>query len=149
MGQVTASTGVMSSNIHQLRNAFWICWDLVRYLVLIIFSLQKHGVVISPEVSTNGETGQNEDDDVSTTSTPPLPQELAHGGRQSMLGKKNKTCNQMSLLCQKNNSNYQTLTQDQDYQGLSRHFHFNPSLNSLESNRYRSLDKCLNKRMPA
>lgn len=37
MGEVTASTRVMSSNIHQLRNALWICWDLVRYLVLIFF----------------------------------------------------------------------------------------------------------------
>lgn len=91
MGEVTASTGVMSSNIHQSRNALWICRDLVRYLVLIIFSLQKHGVIISLEVSTNGETGQSEDDNVSATSTPPLPQELSHGGRQSMLGKKNKT----------------------------------------------------------
>nr|XP_046238800.1 leucine-rich repeat flightless-interacting protein 2 isoform X3 [Scatophagus argus] len=40
--------------------------------------LTKHGIVVSPEVSTNGETGRGEDeDDVGT--------ERAQGGRESML----------------------------------------------------------------
>ncbi|XP_036946422.1 uncharacterized protein lrrfip1b isoform X18 [Acanthopagrus latus] len=48
--------------------------------------LTKHGVEISLEVSTNGETGRGEDD-VSTESVTRLAQEPTHGGRESMLGK--------------------------------------------------------------
>ncbi|XP_036946407.1 uncharacterized protein lrrfip1b isoform X4 [Acanthopagrus latus] len=48
--------------------------------------LKKHGVEISLEVSTNGETGRGEDD-VSTESVTRLAQEPTHGGRESMLGK--------------------------------------------------------------
>lgn len=48
--------------------------------------LTKHGVVVSPEVSTNGETGQGEaDDDVGAESASQLAQEPSHGGRESML----------------------------------------------------------------
>ncbi|XP_070850078.1 leucine-rich repeat flightless-interacting protein 2 isoform X4 [Chaetodon trifascialis] len=44
--------------------------------------LTKHGVVVSPEVSTNGETGRGEDeDDVSAG----LAQDSSRGGRESML----------------------------------------------------------------
>ncbi|XP_036946421.1 leucine-rich repeat flightless-interacting protein 2 isoform X17 [Acanthopagrus latus] len=46
--------------------------------------LTKHGVEISLEVSTNGETGRGEDD-VSTESVTRLAQEPTHGGRESML----------------------------------------------------------------
>ncbi|KAM8721977.1 leucine-rich repeat flightless-interacting protein 2 isoform 3-T3 [Acanthopagrus schlegelii] len=46
--------------------------------------LKKHGVEISLEVSTNGETGRGEDD-VSTESVTRLAQEPTHGGRESML----------------------------------------------------------------
>ncbi|XP_073351534.1 uncharacterized protein lrrfip1b isoform X2 [Pagrus major] len=50
--------------------------------------LKKHGVEVSPEVSTNGETGRGEDeDDVSAESVARLAQEPSHGGRESMLGK--------------------------------------------------------------
>ncbi|XP_070850075.1 leucine-rich repeat flightless-interacting protein 2 isoform X1 [Chaetodon trifascialis] len=45
-------------------------------------ALKKHGVVVSPEVSTNGETGRGEDeDDVSAG----LAQDSSRGGRESML----------------------------------------------------------------
>ncbi|XP_073351538.1 leucine-rich repeat flightless-interacting protein 2 isoform X6 [Pagrus major] len=48
--------------------------------------LKKHGVEVSPEVSTNGETGRGEDeDDVSAESVARLAQEPSHGGRESML----------------------------------------------------------------
>ncbi|XP_029282964.1 leucine-rich repeat flightless-interacting protein 2 isoform X12 [Cottoperca gobio] len=53
--------------------------DVVRLRDL----LKKHGVVVSPELSTNGETGQ--DDDVSAESASRLAQEPSHGGRESML----------------------------------------------------------------
>nr|XP_046238799.1 leucine-rich repeat flightless-interacting protein 2 isoform X2 [Scatophagus argus] len=47
-------------------------------VVRLTDSLKKHGIVVSPEVSTNGETGRGEDeDDVGT--------ERAQGGRESML----------------------------------------------------------------
>lgn len=43
---------------------------------------------MSPEVSTNGETGQDEaEDDVSVESAARLAEEPSHGGRESMLGK--------------------------------------------------------------
>ncbi|XP_018528467.1 leucine-rich repeat flightless-interacting protein 1 isoform X18 [Lates calcarifer] len=49
--------------------------------------LTKHGVVVSPEITTNGETGHGEaDDDVSAESGSQLAQEASHG-RESMLGK--------------------------------------------------------------
>ncbi|XP_018528456.1 uncharacterized protein lrrfip1b isoform X4 [Lates calcarifer] len=49
--------------------------------------LKKHGVVVSPEITTNGETGHGEaDDDVSAESGSQLAQEASHG-RESMLGK--------------------------------------------------------------
>ncbi|GLD67998.1 plectin-like isoform X1 [Lates japonicus] len=49
--------------------------------------LKKHGVVVSPEITTNGETGHGEaDDDVSAESGSRLAQEASHG-RESMLGK--------------------------------------------------------------
>ncbi|KAI3366218.1 hypothetical protein L3Q82_010049 [Scortum barcoo] len=49
--------------------------------------LKKHGVVLSPEVSTNGEAGEAEND-VSTESATQLAED-PHGGRESMLGKLN------------------------------------------------------------
>ncbi|XP_049920935.1 leucine-rich repeat flightless-interacting protein 1 isoform X6 [Epinephelus moara] len=50
--------------------------------------LTTHGIVLSPEVSTNGEAGQGEvEDDVSTDSASRLAQEPSPGGRESMLGK--------------------------------------------------------------
>ncbi|XP_059184029.1 leucine-rich repeat flightless-interacting protein 2 isoform X1 [Centropristis striata] len=56
--------------------------DVVRLRDL----LKKHGVVVSPEISTNGETGQGEaDEDVSAESASRLAQEPSHGGRESML----------------------------------------------------------------
>ncbi|XP_044200250.1 uncharacterized protein lrrfip1b isoform X2 [Thunnus albacares] len=49
--------------------------------------LKKHGVVVSPEVTTNGETGLDEaEDDVTAESASRLAQEPSHGGRESMLG---------------------------------------------------------------
>ncbi|XP_037618628.1 myosin-4 isoform X3 [Sebastes umbrosus] len=57
--------------------------DVVRLRDL----LKKHGVVVSPEVSTNGETGRGEaDDDVDAQSASRLAEEPSHGGRESMLG---------------------------------------------------------------
>ncbi|XP_038579874.1 leucine-rich repeat flightless-interacting protein 2 isoform X7 [Micropterus salmoides] len=48
--------------------------------------LTAHGVVVSPEVSTNGETGQDgAEDDVSAESVAQLAQDASHGGRESML----------------------------------------------------------------
>ncbi|XP_067357157.1 leucine-rich repeat flightless-interacting protein 2 isoform X23 [Channa argus] len=48
--------------------------------------LKKHGVVISHEISTNGDMGQVEtDDDVTAESASQLAQELSRGGRESML----------------------------------------------------------------
>ncbi|XP_070711650.1 leucine-rich repeat flightless-interacting protein 2 isoform X3 [Pempheris klunzingeri] len=49
--------------------------------------LTKHGVVVSLDVSTNGEAGRGdaEDDDVSAESDARLAQEPCHGGRESML----------------------------------------------------------------
>ncbi|XP_045906033.1 leucine-rich repeat flightless-interacting protein 2-like isoform X10 [Micropterus dolomieu] len=48
--------------------------------------LKAHGVVVSPEVSTNGETGQDgAEDDVSAESVAQLAQDPSHGGRESML----------------------------------------------------------------
>lgn len=48
--------------------------------------LTTHGIVLSPEVSTNGEAGQGEvEDDVSTDSASRLAQEPSPGGRESML----------------------------------------------------------------
>ncbi|KAK2917227.1 hypothetical protein Q8A73_003973 [Channa argus] len=48
--------------------------------------LTKHGVVISHEISTNGDMGQVEtDDDVTAESASQLAQELSRGGRESML----------------------------------------------------------------
>ncbi|XP_044043372.1 leucine-rich repeat flightless-interacting protein 2 isoform X9 [Siniperca chuatsi] len=56
--------------------------DVVRLRDL----LKKHGIVVSPEVSTNGETGRGEaEDDVSAESSSRLAQEPSHGGRESML----------------------------------------------------------------
>uniref|UniRef100_A0A4W6G3P8 LRR binding FLII interacting protein 1 n=1 Tax=Lates calcarifer TaxID=8187 RepID=A0A4W6G3P8_LATCA len=47
--------------------------------------ISKHGVVVSPEITTNGETGHGEaDDDVSAESGSQLAQEASHG-RESML----------------------------------------------------------------
>ncbi|XP_029929387.1 leucine-rich repeat flightless-interacting protein 2 isoform X3 [Myripristis murdjan] len=47
--------------------------------------LKKHGVVLSPEVTTNGETGQGEADDVSAESASRLAQDPSHGGGEGML----------------------------------------------------------------
>ncbi|XP_029282965.1 leucine-rich repeat flightless-interacting protein 1 isoform X13 [Cottoperca gobio] len=58
--------------------------------------LTKHGVVVSPELSTNGETGQ--DDDVSAESASRLAQEPSHGGRESMLGKVGEPAETSKLL---------------------------------------------------
>ncbi|XP_078099491.1 uncharacterized protein lrrfip1b isoform X2 [Sander vitreus] len=54
--------------------------------------LKEHGVVVtSPEVSTNGETGQGEaEDDVSAETASRLAQEMSPAGRESMLGKVRK-----------------------------------------------------------
>ncbi|XP_060923199.1 leucine-rich repeat flightless-interacting protein 2 [Limanda limanda] len=46
--------------------------------------LKKHGVVVSPELSSNGETGQTEAD-VTTDSGFLLAQDRSHGSRESML----------------------------------------------------------------
>ncbi|XP_035533841.1 leucine-rich repeat flightless-interacting protein 2-like [Morone saxatilis] len=46
--------------------------------------LKQHGVVVSPEFSTNGETGQSEDD-VSAESAARLAEEPSPGGRESAL----------------------------------------------------------------
>ncbi|XP_031734423.1 uncharacterized protein LOC116400637 isoform X2 [Anarrhichthys ocellatus] len=49
--------------------------------------LKKHGVVVSPEVSTNGEAGQGEAvDDVTAESALRLAEEPSHGGRENTLG---------------------------------------------------------------
>ncbi|XP_075951003.1 leucine-rich repeat flightless-interacting protein 2 isoform X2 [Anarhichas minor] len=56
--------------------------DVVRLRDL----LKKHGVVVSPEVSTIGEAGQGEAvDDVTAESALRLAEELSHGGRESTL----------------------------------------------------------------
>ncbi|XP_040888020.1 leucine-rich repeat flightless-interacting protein 2 isoform X5 [Toxotes jaculatrix] len=48
--------------------------------------LTKHGVVVSPEITTNGETGQGEaEDDVSEESGSRLARGASQGGRESML----------------------------------------------------------------
>uniref|UniRef100_A0A3B4TH39 Leucine-rich repeat flightless-interacting protein 2-like n=1 Tax=Seriola dumerili TaxID=41447 RepID=A0A3B4TH39_SERDU len=48
--------------------------------------LKKHGVIVSPDVSTNGEAGQGEvESDVSEQSDSRLAEEPLHGGRESML----------------------------------------------------------------
>ncbi|XP_068587026.1 leucine-rich repeat flightless-interacting protein 2 isoform X3 [Cebidichthys violaceus] len=54
--------------------------DVVRLRDL----LKKHGVVVSPEVSTNGEAGQAVDD-VTAESALRLAEEPSHGGRESTL----------------------------------------------------------------
>ncbi|KAK5890971.1 hypothetical protein CgunFtcFv8_018269 [Champsocephalus gunnari] len=45
--------------------------------------LKEHGVVVSPELPINGETGQ--EDDVTADSASRLAEEPSHGGRESML----------------------------------------------------------------
>uniref|UniRef100_A0A673AYJ5 Leucine rich repeat (in FLII) interacting protein 1b n=1 Tax=Sphaeramia orbicularis TaxID=375764 RepID=A0A673AYJ5_9TELE len=48
--------------------------------------LTEHGVVVSDDVTTNGETEQNDaEDDVSAQSASRLAEEASHGGRQSMM----------------------------------------------------------------
>lgn len=48
--------------------------------------LKKHGVVVSPDVTTNGETGPGQaDDDVSVESDSRLAEDRQRGGRDSML----------------------------------------------------------------
>ncbi|KAK2857258.1 hypothetical protein Q5P01_005993 [Channa striata] len=48
--------------------------------------LKEHGVVILPEISTNGDMGQDKtDDDVTAESASQLAQELSRSGRESML----------------------------------------------------------------
>ena len=50
-------------------------------------------VVATPEVSTNGETGQGEaEDDVSAETASRLAQEMSPAGRESMMGKKKSVC---------------------------------------------------------
>ncbi|XP_047195009.1 myosin-4 isoform X3 [Hippoglossus stenolepis] len=53
--------------------------------------LKKHGVVVSSEISTNGETGQTEAD-VTTDSGFLLAQDWCHGSRESMLGNSGARC---------------------------------------------------------
>ncbi|XP_047195016.1 uncharacterized protein lrrfip1b isoform X11 [Hippoglossus stenolepis] len=53
--------------------------------------LTKHGVVVSSEISTNGETGQTEAD-VTTDSGFLLAQDWCHGSRESMLGNSGARC---------------------------------------------------------
>ncbi|KAK5847403.1 hypothetical protein PBY51_016531 [Eleginops maclovinus] len=50
--------------------------------------LKKHGVVVCPELPTNGEKGQ--EDDVSADSASRLAEEPSHCGRESMLGRDGK-----------------------------------------------------------
>ncbi|KAM4601973.1 leucine-rich repeat flightless-interacting protein 2 [Polymixia lowei] len=47
--------------------------------------LKKHGIVLSPEVTTNGDTGQAEIDGVSAESASRLAQSPSHAGAESML----------------------------------------------------------------
>ncbi|XP_029986577.1 uncharacterized protein LOC115416830 isoform X3 [Sphaeramia orbicularis] len=63
--------------------------DRLRGEVVQLRSLLKeHGVVVSDDVTTNGETEQNDaEDDVSAQSASRLAEEASHGGRQSMMGK--------------------------------------------------------------
>ncbi|XP_056226989.1 plectin isoform X10 [Seriola aureovittata] len=50
--------------------------------------LKKHAVIVSPDVSTNGEAGQGEvESDVGEQSDSRLAEEPLRGGRESMLGK--------------------------------------------------------------
>ncbi|XP_075333355.1 uncharacterized protein lrrfip1b isoform X1 [Odontesthes bonariensis] len=51
-------------------------------------ALKKHGVVVSPDLTTNGDTKVGvAEDDVGEGSASSLAQESHHGGRESMLGK--------------------------------------------------------------
>uniref|UniRef100_A0A673B0G9 Leucine rich repeat (in FLII) interacting protein 1b n=1 Tax=Sphaeramia orbicularis TaxID=375764 RepID=A0A673B0G9_9TELE len=61
--------------------------DRLRGEVVQLRSLLKeHGVVVSDDVTTNGETEQNDaEDDVSAQSASRLAEEASHGGRQSMM----------------------------------------------------------------
>ncbi|XP_056156980.1 leucine-rich repeat flightless-interacting protein 2 [Lampris incognitus] len=47
--------------------------------------LKKHGIVLSPDVTTNGETGQGEINDFSAESATRLAQDPSHAGGESML----------------------------------------------------------------
>ncbi|XP_008292556.1 leucine-rich repeat flightless-interacting protein 2 [Stegastes partitus] len=48
--------------------------------------LKKHGVIVSPDISTNGDAGRGgSDDDISTDAAARLAQEAPQGGRESML----------------------------------------------------------------
>lgn len=48
---------------------------------------QNHGVVVSPEISTNGDTGRGgAEDDITADSVSRLAQESSHDGRESVLG---------------------------------------------------------------
>ena len=50
---------------------------------------RKHGIVLSPEVTTNGVTGPRDaDDDITSDSASRLAQESPHIGAESMLGKR-------------------------------------------------------------
>lgn len=49
---------------------------------------QQHGVVISPDIVTNGETGQ-EEEEVGAEPASQLAGEQCHGSRERMLGKIN------------------------------------------------------------
>lgn len=64
------------------------------YLLFIHVSpvTQKHGIAVSPEVTTNGDVGQGQaEEDVSAESASRLAQESPHGGRESMLGNFNSS----------------------------------------------------------
>ncbi|KAM6893248.1 leucine-rich repeat flightless-interacting protein 2 [Lycodopsis pacificus] len=60
--------------------------DLQEVLLWKEKKMAKHGVVVSPEVSTNGEAGQGQAvDDVTAESALRLAEEPSHGGRESTL----------------------------------------------------------------
>ncbi|XP_051797696.1 leucine-rich repeat flightless-interacting protein 2 isoform X6 [Acanthochromis polyacanthus] len=48
--------------------------------------LTEHGIVVSPDITTNGDAGRGgSEDDISTDAAARLAQEAPHGGRESML----------------------------------------------------------------
>ncbi|XP_051797693.1 leucine-rich repeat flightless-interacting protein 2 isoform X3 [Acanthochromis polyacanthus] len=56
--------------------------DVVRLRDL----LKEHGIVVSPDITTNGDAGRGgSEDDISTDAAARLAQEAPHGGRESML----------------------------------------------------------------
>lgn len=81
---MSANTRTIGSSNGQ--NTFW---KIIQLYFARSLPNQKNGIVLSPEVTTNGEAGQMIDGPLSTDSTSRLAQESqpSHGG-ESMLGKK-------------------------------------------------------------